>query len=189
MSRPEGRATIPIELLIGEREQQRMRVGLCHDISLKPFMGGRRVAMIDDADHLKQPEGSNCLLKTLEEPPPRSVLDLIGTTPNRQLPTIRSPLANRSLPAIGAGTRRRAAPGQGLVSDPAEARRLATYIEGSISRAMELADPELWNFRGQLLARLAAPGEGLVGFTKSAGALLTNRHGSRLAPLSLPGKS
>ena len=45
--------------------------------------------MIDDADYLNA-EGANALLKTLEEPPPRSVLILIGTSPAKQLPTIRS---------------------------------------------------------------------------------------------------
>ena len=52
-------------------------------------MGGRRIAIIDDADLLND-AGANCLLKTLEEPPPHSVLILIGTSPARQLPTIRS---------------------------------------------------------------------------------------------------
>ena len=66
-----------------------MREGLCHDIALKPFRGGRKIAIIDDADYLNQ-EGANCLLKTLEEPPEKSVIILIGTSQQRQLPTIRS---------------------------------------------------------------------------------------------------
>ena len=66
-----------------------MREGLCHDISLKPYSGRRKVAVIDDADYLNQ-EGANALLKTLEEPPPKSLLILIGTSEQRQLPTIRS---------------------------------------------------------------------------------------------------
>ena len=33
-----------------------MREGLCHDIALKPFMGGRKVAIIDDADFLNEEE-------------------------------------------------------------------------------------------------------------------------------------
>ena len=53
-------------------------------------------------------EGANSLLKTLEEPPPRSVSILIGTSPAKQLPTIRSrcqlvrfrPLPTRS-PSVG----------------------------------------------------------------------------------------
>jgi DNA polymerase-3 subunit delta' len=46
---------------------------------MKPFMGGRKVAIIDDADYLNA-EGANSLLKTLEEPPPRSVL-ILSTSP------------------------------------------------------------------------------------------------------------
>ncbi len=42
-----------------------------------------------------------------------------------------------------------------FVADPAEARRLARYSEGSIQRAIELADPALWSFRNTLFERLA----------------------------------
>ena len=44
-----------------------MRQGLCHNIALKPLAGGRKIAIIDQADYLNL-EGANCLLKTLEEP-------------------------------------------------------------------------------------------------------------------------
>ena len=62
---------------------------MLHEINLKPALGGRRIAIIDDADYLND-EGANALLKTIEEPPPRSVLILIGASPAKQLPTIRS---------------------------------------------------------------------------------------------------
>ena len=88
VSRPAGKSSIPLELLIGDKEH-RNQEGLCHRISLRPFRGGYKIAIIDDADDLNQ-EGANCLLKTLEEPPPRSVLILIGTSEQKQLPTIRS---------------------------------------------------------------------------------------------------
>ncbi len=88
VGKPEDKSFIPLELLIGDREHRR-REGLCHNIGLKPYLGGRKIAMIDDADYLNA-EGANSLLKTLEEPPPRSVLILIGTSPAKQLPTIRS---------------------------------------------------------------------------------------------------
>ena len=48
VSKPEERAFIPVELFIGDREH-RMREGLCHDIALKPFRGGRKIAVIDAA--------------------------------------------------------------------------------------------------------------------------------------------
>jgi DNA polymerase III subunit delta' len=56
---------------------------------LRPFRGGRKIAMIEDADFLNE-EGANCLLKTLEEPPADAVIILVGTSEQRQLPTIRS---------------------------------------------------------------------------------------------------
>jgi DNA polymerase-3 subunit delta' len=88
IAKPEDRAFIPMELLVGRREA-RMQEGLCHDIRLRPMSGDRRIAIIDDCDALN-PEGANSLLKTLEEPPPRALIILIGTSLQRQLPTIRS---------------------------------------------------------------------------------------------------
>jgi len=123
VAKPKDRAFIPLELLIGDKEH-RGREGLCHNISLKPYMGGRKIAIIDDADHLN-PEGANCLLKTLEEPPPKSVLILIGTSPAKQLPTIRSRcqlIRFRPLPADVVAELLIA---RELVADAADARRLA----------------------------------------------------------------
>src|SRR5256885_12928292 len=88
VTKPADNAFIPLEALIGDAEH-RMRAGLCYNIALKPYSGRRKVAIIDDADYLNK-EGANCLLKTLEEPPPQSVPILIGTSEQRQLPTIRS---------------------------------------------------------------------------------------------------
>ncbi len=154
VAKPDDKAFIPLELLIGDKEH-RGREGLCHAISLKPFMGGRKVAVIDDADHLN-PEGANSLLKTLEEPPPRSLLILIGTSPAKQLPTIRSrcqlvrfrPLATEVVAELLLS--------QGTITDADEARRLAEHGQGSLQQALELADPELRAFRDRLHEQLAA---------------------------------
>lgn len=86
--KPEERASIPVELLIGPPEN-RMREGFNRDIRLRPFHGSRKVAILHDADYLNE-EGANSLLKTLEEPPPDSLIFLLGTNEQRQLPTIRS---------------------------------------------------------------------------------------------------
>ncbi|MFM2095944.1 MAG: polymerase subunit tau [Planctomycetota bacterium] len=151
--KPADRTWIPLELFIGDREN-RMREGLCHNLSLKPFRGGRKIAIIDDADYLN-PEGANCLLKTLEEPPPRSVLILIGTSPQRQLPTIRSrcqiirfrPLEQTVLADL--------IQGQGLISDRDAALELARWADGSLQRAIEYSHPAVREFRSRLLSQLA----------------------------------
>ncbi|MEX2119283.1 MAG: DNA polymerase III subunit delta' [Pirellulales bacterium] len=170
VSRPKDRSMIPVELLIGSGER-RMHEGLCHAISLKPFMGGRRIAIIDDADYLNE-EGANCLLKTLEEPPPRSVMILIGTSAEKQLPTIRSrsqlirfrPLDEETLAGLAVE--------EGLAGDIDQARRLARHAEGSLGRARELAEPALWSFRRQLLEQLSAPRLNSVALARSIAAFV-----------------
>lgn len=57
--------------------------------SLRPAMGGWRIAIIDALDELNR-FGANALLKTLEEPPARTVLFLISHGEQLLLPTIRS---------------------------------------------------------------------------------------------------
>src|SRR6185436_654530 len=118
----------------------------CLDLGLKPMHGTRRVAIVDDADDLND-EAANAFLKTLEEPPPGTVLILIGTSAELQLETILSrcqvvrfdPLPVSEI----AGLLRE----QGVARDSADADRLAARSEGSMQRAGGLADAELERFR------------------------------------------
>jgi DNA polymerase-3 subunit delta' len=153
VSKPPDKRDIPLAEFIGE-DDRRMKEGLCYRIGLKPFMGGRKVAIIDDADFLN-PEGANALLKTLEEPPPRSVLILIGTTADKQLPTIRSRSQIIRFRPLAEETVARLLVERGIVGDVAEAKRIASYSGGSMALAAELADAELWSARGDLLGALA----------------------------------
>lgn len=174
VAKPADKSFLPLELLIGDKEH-RAREGLCHHLALRPYMGGRRVAVIDDADHLN-PEGANCLLKTLEEPPPRSVLILIGTSPSRQLPTIRSRCQLVRFRPLEPEVVAELLTAKGLIADGDLALRVAQYSEGSLERALELADPALWQFRATLFRQLAAPlvesvalGKELSGYVEQAG--------------------
>lgn len=88
VAKPKDKSSIPIKLLIGE-EDARMQSGFCRDVRIKPLRGQRKVAILQDADFL-QKEAANSLLKTLEEPPPGTVVLVIGTNEQKQLPTIRS---------------------------------------------------------------------------------------------------
>ena len=174
VSRPADKTQIPLELLTGSKEE-RMRSGLCYDLSRTPFLENRKVAIIDDADFLNE-EGANALLKTLEEPPPRSVLVLIGTSASKQLPTIRSrcqsarffPLSTPDLAQVLLKT--------GEVESLEAGLRLAKVSGGSVSSAREYSDPTLEPFRIELLKELSKPfpdpvefGAKLTAFIESEG--------------------
>ncbi|MFP6674302.1 MAG: DNA polymerase III subunit [Pirellulaceae bacterium] len=152
VEKPDDKASIPVELIIGDRDH-RNRKGLRHEISLSPFRGGRKIVVIDDADFLFE-EAANSLLKTLEEPPPRSVLILLVANLAGQLPTIRSrcqvvhfqPLSNDQVEQI-----------LGSLTDfePAVSFQcLASLSAGSLDQAMHWADPTLLEFRTAFLAVL-----------------------------------
>lgn len=153
VSKPADKAFIPVELLIGERDK-RMREGLCHDISLRPYGNRRKIAILDDADYFNT-EGANCLLKTLEEPPVDSVLILVGSSLQRQLSTIRSrcqaiifrPLSDENLLTLL--MRHEITPSR------EEAQQLVRRCEGSLAEAQLLADPQMQEFRSHLLQMLS----------------------------------
>jgi DNA polymerase-3 subunit delta' len=62
---------------------------LIQEINLKPTEAEYKVAIVVAADRLRT-EAANAFLKTLEEPPPKSVLILLTTEPQRILETILS---------------------------------------------------------------------------------------------------
>jgi DNA polymerase-3 subunit delta' len=144
-------SVLKLEYFIG-RDGYRHREGLCFELSLRPLVSSRKVAIIDEAD-LLNPESANALLKTLEEPPPGAVIILLGTSRSRQLSTILSrsqlvrfhPLAPAEMAEVLAE--------QKLVSDSVSASELAARSEGSVTRAKELADPALWMLRGRLVSQ------------------------------------
>ena len=151
---PEENWEVPIEVI---RE-------LCRSLSLKPARGSRKIAILNDADDLND-AAANCYLKTLEEPPPGSVLILIGTSPERQLTTIVSrcqlirfaPLPEQTVAAI--------LQAQGMKSGPM-LEQLARMSHGSPGQALALADPALWEFRRILLAGLSQPQPDTVGLAR-----------------------
>src|SRR6478672_4630056 len=151
---PKDKATLPIDLFIGDRDH-RNQEGLCHRIGMRPFFGRRKVAIIDDADHFGIPS-ANCLLKTLEEPPPSALLILVGTSPSRQLPTIRSRSQVVRFRGLDVATIANILVETGAVADQALAARAAKLSEGSVERAVQFADPALWEFRDQIFAELAS---------------------------------
>jgi DNA polymerase-3 subunit delta' len=125
---------------------------LCQSFALKSARGRGKVVLIDDADDLNE-EAANCFLKTLEEPPPRSVLILIGSTPDRQLQTIVSRCQVIRFAPLSAELVDELLQAQDI-DDAALRARLVRLSAGSPGLAKELADPALWAFRRELLEGL-----------------------------------
>lgn len=155
VAREQTNSRVSIEQMVG-RTEHRGREGLCYDISLKSYCGGKRVAIIDDADDLTG-EAAAALLKTLEEPPADSVIILIGTNRQRQLPTIRSrcqivrfsPLSRTELTGLIVEL--------GLCEDPHEAEQLARLGNGSVERAKSFIGSGVLEFREEFFFKLASP--------------------------------
>ena len=164
IAKPPDKSSLPLELLIGDREH-RGNAGLCYNISRKPFLGHRKVAIIDDADFLKA-EGANALLKTLEEPPEDAILILIGTSTTKQLPTIRSrckiirfsPLPSQTLATLLVE--------QGTVASLEQGIELASRSDGGLDNAKELVDDALDELRGELTKQFSSQVFDSVGLTK-----------------------
>jgi DNA polymerase III subunit delta' len=137
---------LTIERAYDEKTKRRKRDIAVDDVrkingfmGLTPAEGGWRVAIVDGAESLNQ-NSANALLKILEEPPSRAILILVCSSPGRLPATIRSrcrPL--RLLPLADDVMARLLAlylPERG--QDDRD--RLATLADGSIGRALELAD-------------------------------------------------
>ena len=103
--------------------------------------GGWRVAIVDSADELNR-NAANALLKTLEEPPARSILLLVAHMPGRVLPTIRSRCRRLALkplePDAVAGILETLTPDLA----PRDREVLAALADGSPGRALELAQAD-----------------------------------------------
>ena len=113
---------------------------LMEQVHLKPTEAQFKVAIIVGADRLNV-QAANAFLKTLEEPPPRSVLILLSTEPQRILETILS----RCLRLNFAGE-------SGLRFDEAQMGWLAAFGEAASSEPKGLLSR--YGLLGTLMARL-----------------------------------
>lgn len=110
---------------------------LSHQVAFKPYMGRRRVIVIDDAETMMV-EGANALLKTLEEPSGETLFVVVTAAPSSLLPTILSrcqllrfaPLSRQHLHVL---LERRGV-------DSQRAAVIAGYAEGSFARALDLVE-------------------------------------------------
>lgn len=132
--------------------------------SLKPSEGGWRVAIIDAVDDLNR-NAANAILKTLEEPPNKTVLILICHAPGSTLATIRSRCRRLDLRPLEDADVRAAVAAQcdGRIDETA-----VRFAGGRPGRAIALAAADVGAMYDALTdAFRVAPREGARAFLKS----------------------
>jgi DNA polymerase-3 subunit delta' len=119
-------------------EVRRLRSFLAH----RAAGDGWRIVIVDEANELNV-NAANALLKSLEEPPMRTVFLLVSSAPGNLLPTIRSRTRTLALSPLGASDLR-AATTQALTAaemktpPPADWAVLEPLAEGSAGRLLGL---------------------------------------------------
>ncbi len=116
---------------------------------------GWRIAIVDSADELNR-NASNALLKTLEEPPERSILLLVAHAPGRLPATIRSRCQDLPLLTLSERQTRKVLAQYYPDLTKAEAKGLAVLAEGAPGVAISLAGKGGLDLYGRMVDLLAA---------------------------------
>jgi len=153
-----------------EKDRHEFRIEVVRELlpklALKPALGNERVTIFDDADRFND-EAANALLKTLEEPPPRSRLLLMASGVERMLPTIRSRCQTIRFAPLSAEETAEVLFQTGVVDSRENARKLAESAGGSAAAAKELLDEEWMSLKPQVEDKLSKPTIDLVYFAKT----------------------
>ncbi len=110
---------------------------LAQFFSLRPALGGYRVAIIDAVDEMNR-FGANAVLKTLEEPPQKAVLLLLSHGEQALLPTVRSRCRVLRCDALGEREELAVLSQAGLTGT--KASTIAQLAPGRPGRALELSE-------------------------------------------------
>jgi DNA polymerase III subunit delta' len=132
--RPWNRETKRLSQVIPVDEVRRLKGFLQHSAG----EGAYRIAIIDRAEEMNA-SAANALLKSLEEPPVRTVFLLVSSEPGRLLPTVHSRCRRLELKPLGAADLAAAIAQAGRSPpDKEQAALIATLADGSVRRALEL---------------------------------------------------
>lgn len=121
-------------------------------ISLSTHRAGYRVLVINPAESM-HPSAANALLKTLEEPPPATLIVMVSDRIARLLPTIRSRCRLLALPLPPHAEALAWLKGEGV----AQPEAALASAGGAPLLARDLAEPAEAELRRKLLQELARP--------------------------------
>jgi DNA polymerase-3 subunit delta' len=128
------------------RVKEDVRDRILPEAARAPIEGDRKVLILFEAERLRgnQNEAANAMLKTLEEPPPRTVLVLVTSIPEDLLPTIRSRCQQIDFEPTTDDVVAAALEREGV--DASRAQLAASLSGGQLARARAFAGP-LASFR------------------------------------------
>lgn len=120
-------------------------------IRLRPRRSRRRAFVIDPAERMGR-EAQNAMLKTLEEPPERSVLILVSAQPYLLLPTVRARCFSVGFSALRTPALARILEEKGIAREEAASR--AALAVGCLGKALDLDLEERRERRGAIYEML-----------------------------------
>ena len=121
--------------------------------AVAPSLGDWRVAIIDCMDEL-EPQAAQALLKTLEEPPGKSLFLLVSHSPGRLLPTIRSRCRRLDFQTLDPVSLDGILQAERPMMTAEERARLIPLAGGSAGRALDFAELDLGPLSQEALAIL-----------------------------------
>ncbi len=125
--------------------------GMIRRLHLSLSLGEWRVVIIDAVDDLET-DGANALLKTLEEPPARTLFLLVSHSPGRLLPTIRSRCRILRFQPVGRDVMTSWLHDLRPMLDMSEVRAIVTASGGVPGKALALIDSDVAALEKKLLA-------------------------------------
>lgn len=123
--------------------------GVINFLSFYPQLSPARIVIINDADRMTL-EAQNSFLKTLEEPPDRSLVILISAQPLKLLPTVRSRLISFRFKHSTVEKVAKFLEKEIKISKD-QAKLLATLSNGRIGLAFKLLDENYLNDRKEIV--------------------------------------
>lgn len=129
---------------------------VCEQLHRSSMRGGRRVAIIPEAQRLcqGQAEPANAFLKTLEEPPASAVIILTSSQPEGLLETILSRVQAVQFRRLSAGEVRAGLALRAADMPAADRALVEPLADGSLGRALELLEGNLRSWRAAVLSGL-----------------------------------
>lgn len=130
---------------------------LIYRIQLKPFESEKKIFIIKDAEKLTL-EGSNALLKTLEEPAGSSLLLLTTSVPEKNLATIKSRCHAVHFFPVSKERVEGQLKSDCAIEDQDQAHFLAYFSEGCLGKAKRLNEEEFFVRKNEIIDNIVFQG-------------------------------